>query len=72
LAAQELGLQVNDIYMTAAAARDHLPVLQLLHDTQGRQLPPEASVYASAQMHVLSWLAQIGVTFDSKSIENGS
>jgi hypothetical protein len=66
LAAQELGLHVTDDYMEAAAARGRLPVLQLLYGPQGRQLPPKLSVYAAAcaQIHVLSWLAQIGATFD--------
>jgi Ankyrin repeats (3 copies) len=71
LAAQELGLQVTDSYMEAAAARGRLPVLQLLYDAQGHQLPPKVSAYAAAhaQMHVLSWLKQIGVTFDSELIK---
>jgi hypothetical protein len=71
LAAQELGLPVTDSYMEAAAARGHLPVLQLLHDAQGRQLPPQVSACAAAgaQMHVLIWLKQIGVTFDNGLIK---
>eukprot|EP00953_Heterococcus_sp_UTEX-ZZ885_P032070 16773-Heterococcus_DN1.PRE.3 len=57
--------------MEAAAARGHLPVLQLLHDAQGRQLPPQVSACAAAgaQMHVLIWLKQIGVTFDNGLIK---
>ena len=68
LAAQELGLQATDTYMEAAAACGRLPVLQLLHSAQGRQLPPEVSNQAAAcaQMHVLSWLAEIGANFDTK------
>eukprot|EP00953_Heterococcus_sp_UTEX-ZZ885_P005463 3414-Heterococcus_DN1.PRE.1 len=69
LAAQELGLQVTGNYMKAAAAgRGRLPVLQLLYSAQGHQLSPEVSTYAAAyaQMHVLSWLSQIGVTFDDQ------
>eukprot|EP00953_Heterococcus_sp_UTEX-ZZ885_P015514 8731-Heterococcus_DN1.PRE.2 len=66
MAAQDLGLAVDDEFINSAAGAGHLEALKVLH-TQGFTLPVQLSMYAAGRAHVnvLRWLQQLGIAFDN-------